>query len=259
VTEDLKPLLVALHGWGARGAFFEDLKGRLSTLCDTIAPDLAGHGSRQYQDEVRLSDLAAQIDGIVAAQPEDRPVFLLGWSMGAAAAFTYLERYGAVRISGLIIEDMAPKPLNDESWRLGIGNGYSADDIKATLEQVRAGWARYGRRVWRATFANPDIAKRFESDPLYAAFLDNREAPMESAWKNLMELDARALIERLECPVLALMGESSHVYGPELADWYEKTLKQGEIYQLSGAGHAPHLEQPANFAGHVMHFMQKHC
>ncbi len=257
MREDTRPLLVALHGWGARGAFFEDLKDRLADICDTVAPDFVGHGSHQHVNEVHLSLLVDQINETVQ-KSQGRPLFLLGWSMGAAAAFTYLERYGSDQITGLIIEDMAPKPLNDDDWELGIGNGYCAADVAQTTKHVCSGWARYGRRVWRATFADLETAKRFEENPLFEAFLDNREAPLESAWRSLMTLDARALLQGLDIPTLAMMGAQSHVYVPALADWYEKILKVGTVCRIEGAGHAPHLEQPAVFADRVTDFIQKH-
>ncbi len=258
MSEETRPLLIALHGWGARGCFFDDLARRLTEICDVVAPDFMGHGTQKQIDVVELSMLADQINELTV-QYQRRRIFLLGWSMGAAAAFSYLEKFGSEQIAGLLIEDMAPKPLNDEDWDLGIASGYRAEDVEVTLGHIRSGWQRYGRRVWCATFATPQIARKFEDDVLFETFLDNRERPMASAWQSLMALDARSLIRNLDCPVLALMGANSHVYKPELADWYEHMLKNGSVHRIKGAGHAPHLEQPEIFADLVTSFIQKHC
>lgn len=258
MSEETRPLLIALHGWGARGCFFDSLAKRLADTCDVVAPDFTGHGIQSQVDVVELSMLSEQINELVL-QYKGRRIFLLGWSMGAAAAFSYLEKFGSEQIAGLLIEDMAPKPLNDEDWNLGIANGYGAEDVETTLGYISSGWQRYGRRVWCATFATPQIARKFEDDSLFAAFLDNKERPMASAWQSLMALDARALVRILECPVLALMGANSHVYKPQLADWYERILKNGSVHRIKGAGHAPHLEQPVIFADLVASFIQKHC
>jgi pimeloyl-[acyl-carrier protein] methyl ester esterase len=258
VNEETRPLLIALHGWGARGCFFDDLAKRLTDTCDVVALDFAGHGTQKQIDVVELSMLVDQINELVL-QYKGQRIFLLGWSMGAAAAFSYLEKCGSEQIAGLLIEDMAPKPLNDEDWDLGIASGYGAEDVETTLGYISSGWQRYGRRVWCATFATPQVARKFEDHPLFEAFLDNEERAMSSAWNSLMALDARALIRNIECPVQALMGANSHVYKPQLADWYERILKNGSVHRIKGAGHAPHLEQPEIFADLVSSFIQKHC
>ena len=252
-----KPVLIALHGWGARGSFFFDLAKRLEPHCDVIAPDLCGHGEHMGAPGVSLDSMARELAVLLDSQ-KGRVCFLLGWSMGAAVAFAYLDRFGTRAISGLIIEDMSPKPLNDESWSHGLRNGYRLEDVSGTLAQIETGWGEYGRRVWRATFADIETARRFEDDPLYGAFLDNEEGALASSWESLMALDARALVSDLSLPVLALMGAKSHVYSKSLGRWYQQVLKKGEVVFVEGAGHAPHLEKSDLFASKVAAFIQRH-
>ena len=256
MTAETRPLLVALHGFAARGAFFDDLALRLADCCDVIAPDFIGHGTLQQDEDVSIERLAEQINFIMELQ-NARPIFLLGWSMGAAAALAYLARYESEHIAGLIIEDMAPKPLHGADWAFGIGEGYRQRHVDATIRQIREGWALYGRKVWRATFASALVAKEYEQSPLFEAFLDNREAALENAWRSLMAFDARDVVTGLDLPILAIMGKESQVYGPGLSDWYDANLQKGDVCRLSGVGHAPHLEQPAAFANCVASFIQR--
>lgn len=253
---ETRPLLIALHGFAARGVFFDDLADRLADCCDVIAPDFIGHGTLQKDQDVSIERLADQIGSIMGQQGE-RPICLLGWSMGAAAALAYLVCYGSNHVAGLIIEDMAPKPLHDTDWAFGIGEGYCQRHVDATIRQIGEGWALYGQKVWQATFASGLVAKKFEHSPLFEAFLDNREAALQKAWRSLMAFDGRDVVKELDLPILAIMGKESQVYGPGLSDWYGANLQKGDVCRLSGAGHAPHLEQPAVFADRVACFIQR--
>ena len=255
---DEKPVVVALHGWGARGQFFDDLAQRLGWVADLIALDLAGHGTERGADDLSLAAMASQVHKTLQSL-DGRPCFLLGWSMGAGVAFEYLKIYGSDGLSGLIIEDMSPKPVNGPDWNLGLRNSYCEEDVLRTVGHIRQGWQDYGPRVWRATFADLSTARRFENDPLFALFLDNETDPMARAWQSIMSLDARDMLASVELPILCLMGTKSHVYGPDLAEWYRKKLKNGQVEMIEGAGHAPHLEKAQSFAEQVSAFIQRHA
>ena len=40
--------------------------------------------------------------------------------MGAAVAWSWLERYGGTGVAGLVTLDMSPRPVNGEGWTLGL-------------------------------------------------------------------------------------------------------------------------------------------
>lgn len=83
--EQVKPKVLALHGWLDNAATFSRLAPLLQDVC-VIAPDLPGHGHSDWlgegADYAIWSSLEALYDLLLSV---DEPVHLLGHSMGSAA------------------------------------------------------------------------------------------------------------------------------------------------------------------------------
>lgn len=65
--------------------------------------------------ETLASDLNELIQGLSLSD-----VTLLGWSMGAGVAMTYIRDYGCSALKQVVLCDMTPKQLNDDTWKLGL-------------------------------------------------------------------------------------------------------------------------------------------
>ena len=75
--------MLLLHGLGATGEVWRGLTDGLDAAW--IAPDLPGHGRSDTVGRYSLGRVAAEIAEVV---PEDRPVVVLGHSLGGALALT---------------------------------------------------------------------------------------------------------------------------------------------------------------------------
>jgi pimeloyl-ACP methyl ester carboxylesterase len=64
-------------------------------------------------------------------------------------------------------------------------------------------------------------------------------------------------LEGIDCPVLALAGELDTKYA-DAAYRIAERVKHGQARLVAGAGHAPQLERPAEFAELLLDFLDEH-
>jgi pimeloyl-ACP methyl ester carboxylesterase len=94
--------VVMLHGNLATGRFFEDLLAAVPEGYRFLAPDLRGFGATEAApiDATRgVRDWSDDARALVEALGIDRPVHLVGWSTGGAAAACYTIDHGAASIT----------------------------------------------------------------------------------------------------------------------------------------------------------------
>jgi pimeloyl-ACP methyl ester carboxylesterase len=63
-------------------------------------------------------------------------------------------------------------------------------------------------------------------------------------------------LERIDCPVLAVAGELDTKYA-DTAYRIAERVKLGRARLVAGAGHAPQLERPAEFAELLLDFLDE--
>ena len=250
--------IVLVHGWAASGAFFNALREALSHDFRVIAPDLRAHGVTPAGSEpLTLPTLADDLHELLVAL-DLRTVILLGWSMGAMTVWSMLERHGNDRVAGMIVEDMSPRILNGDGWTLGMSNGMNAASSDRAMAAMRAGWPAYA-----AAFAPQMFARdRARNEPeLVETALEQfglREADaMADLWESMAQQDLRPALPAMHLPALVTYGEKSEAYGPETSRYLVEALPQAERKGFARSGHAPHLEQPQEFAQTVIDFAQR--
>ena len=234
-----------LHGWTMTGAVFDDLAGRLSDHA-CIAPDLPGHGRARHVAPT-ADALAESIAQTLA--PLRAPV-VVGWSMGAAALWRYVACHGTGEIAGLITVDMSPRMRPAPDWPHGLAD---QDDgsIAAIARRFRRDWDGASHGIAASMFASDDAARRAEAR---SAILSQDPDTMRRAWDMLVDLDARAIVPRIDIPWLICSGAHSRVYPAAASDWIAAQAPQGRRHVFRRSGHSPHLEEPDAFAQAVRAF-----
>lgn len=252
MAETLRPRpVVLLHGWTMRGAIFDDLIARLPSELDCHAPDLPGHGERASA-EPSLAAAAQTLSGLLEAR-DLNDVVLVGWSMGAAVAWQYVEDFGAERIAGLMSVDMSPKLACGPNWPHGL-IGQGAEDVETTTRRMIADWPGMAEAIATTMFGQRDGAHGYSRADALAQILSNDPAGMITMWKALAGMDKRQVIKTLPCPLLATCGALSRVYPASTATWLAETAPRGEMHSFAASGHSPHLEEPGAFAAKLVDF-----
>lgn len=247
------PVLL-VHGWAANGGFFNDLAKRLSASHRVITLTLRGHpGSGQGGSPLTIETLSDDIAHFVETL-DLKGVIALGWSMGAMALWAAAPRLGA-SLSGLIVEDMAPRLVNDEAWSHGLSGAYAAGDIAPTLSEIEADWPTYVTRFAPRMFAPGIKDKRPDLIEWVTAEMSNANArAMASLWASMAAQDFRAALTRIGQPMLVISGGDSQVYPDGATAFVAHTAPNASRVVIAGAGHVPHLEAPDAFFNHVESF-----
>ncbi len=242
-----------LHGWAMNGAFFQDVIDRLGDGFDCHAPDLPGHGAN-LSDDASLDRCVELIEQWV--EPLDRPI-LVGWSMGAGAAWRYVARSGTSKLRGLATIDMSPRILPDTDWQLGM-LGQSREDILSVSPKIVPHWHRMVKSIITNLYAKGSETPQ-HSETLQS-FLDAQDPhQLRPLWDDLTAMDERATISQIDIPYLALCGAQSRLYSVEVAGWLVEQAQNARMEVFENAGHSPHLESPQAFCDALRRFAMNDC
>lgn len=236
--------VVALHGFTGSGADFDPLRACLKPLSTLATPDLPGHGAKRSQRRLADYSLVAHLDTISEAATAPQ-ITLLGYSMGGRLALHWAIAHPE-RIHRLILVGASPglaTPAERDERRLG----------DATLaEFIRTRGLEAFFKYWHnQTFfqpmlrlpkdrLDPILERRAQNDPEGLAMsLENvGTGTLPSLWHRLNEL---------RFPVDLVTGEHD-VKFTRLAREMGAHLPKARHSVIDGAGHAVHLEKPADLA-----------
>lgn len=236
------PILL-LHGWTMRGSVFDALSARLGPRC--LTPDLPGHGETPNA-EAGLDACVDALSELIDSTGRDDLV-LVGWSMGALIAWSYIARYGTDRLAGLVSVDMSPRPSNSEGWSLGLRDLTEGRQRRAT-EEIHSDWPTAAGKIASTMFATRAGAPGFSRETAFAQVMSNDPKVMAQYWDEMMLADQRGTIPNIDIPWLVAYGANSRVYPPETAAWLANAAPDARKVEFELSGHSPHLEEPEKFA-----------
>ncbi|MBL7250430.1 alpha/beta fold hydrolase [Alloalcanivorax sp. C16-2] len=198
-TGEPRGVIVALHSFGDHAAAFNLAAPALAEAGYSVyAFDQAGFGGRNLDDhwagEARLVDDAAALTRRLADRYPDRPLYLLGESLGGAVAMLVAARHPDLPLDGLILA--AP------AVREGIRLRYGWNVLIAAAATVAPGYRLKVARPPDDPKLAPGAARRLAEDPLVM-----RRVRLD-AYRGLILLadDASDAAPALSLPTLVLYG-----------------------------------------------------
>ena len=251
------PALLLLHGFTGSAETWRPFLRELAARRRVIAPDLIGHGrtaapddAARYRMDECVADLLALLDRLGVEE-----FAVLGYSMGGRVAL-HLALAVPERVRALVLESASP--------------GITDPEERAERARSDEALAELIEREGIAAFV-----ERWESQPLFAS---QRSLPAE-VWarlraerlgqrprglaNSLRGMGAGAMapvwnrLGELGVPVLVLAGELDAKY-VAIARAMGDRLPQARVAIVPGAGHAVHLEQPAQFLEFVTAFLRSY-
>jgi 2-succinyl-6-hydroxy-2,4-cyclohexadiene-1-carboxylate synthase len=228
--------VVLLHGFTNTGHSWDGVIGALPD-CDSLAPDLRGHGDLA---DARPVTLDAVIDDVAGLAPET--FTLAGYSMGGRialhAAFALHDRVRRLILVGAspglrTATARAERRASDE--RL-------ADELEhSTIERFAQRWGSTPTLVDQPAEIRARVdADRLRNTPagLAAALRGLGTGALPSLWPRL---------DRLTIPVVLVVGERDEKF-IQIARRMVEELPNGRLVVVPGAGHAVHWETPDSVA-----------
>lgn len=285
------PPVVALHGMLGRPTELEGVARLLGR--EVIALELLGHGARpcapREQPPARFEELASDVGALAAAAADGRPLWLFGYSLGGRVALSAAlsatlsavpaaqpsgERAepsaGGVGGEGLALRGLAPRGLALRGLcLLGAHPGLEPGEVAARLSADEAWAARLEGdeellEVLRDWSAQPLLARHGARHPAHArALLAERAAQDRGAlawamraWSVGRMRPRWGDLGALRAPALWLHGAEDERYAA-LAARAAALCPRGRAAPVEGAGHAAHLEEPAQVAALLRSFMEE--
>ncbi len=245
VHGDGEPVL-CVHGFPHSGELWtpviEPLKGR----CRLIVPDLRGLGRSGVgpASSIRLysDDLVALLEHI----GENRPVVLMGLSLGGAIAFDFFRRYRD-RLRALVLVDARAEPDTVEAAR---GREEKARSVLADGSRIIADAMR------DALFSpkTPDALK----DKWHGIMAS---APPEGVAGALRALKDRVnsvpTLQHIDVPTLIVVGEDDAITPPDGQRRMQEAIRGSRLEIIAAAGHMTPVEAPQAFVDVFRDFLDK--
>ncbi len=252
------PLLMFLHGWGDAGSTFQFVVDEFKKDRFVIAPDWRGFGKSTVEAESYwFPDYLADLDAILEIYSADRPVPLVGHSMGANAASLYAgvmpERVAAlVNIEGFGLSDSDPgeAPGRYRQW-IEAGRSQPAYSSYASLSELAG-------RITRRSAALSEDRALFVADKWAEARSDgviHIKADRAHKLPNAVlyrRQEAIACWKNVTAPVLIVTGSDTE-FESETASL---TFNHSDSAEIAGAGHMVHFDQPAALADSIEGFLK---
>jgi pimeloyl-ACP methyl ester carboxylesterase len=264
---DSNPLLVYLHGWGDCSTTFQFVVDQLRDDWFVVAPDWRGFGGSSVDAEAFwFPDYLADLDQMLAIYSPDRPVRLVGHSMGAnigglfagamperVAAFVNIEGFG------LTDSDPADAPRRYRRW---IEESRAAP-LFSNYENFTALARRVHRRSPRASEAICEFVAR-----AWAEKCDGRVHLRANPRHKLANAvlyrrgESEACWRQVSAPVMLIAGGESEFANPSDprlgTGIHDLPFRAATVETIPDAGHMMHFEAPAALAGLIEAFFAKH-
>ncbi|MFK7993711.1 MAG: alpha/beta fold hydrolase [Granulosicoccus sp.] len=235
------PTLVMLHGLFGSLDNFRSVGLHMERGLSVLRIDLPGHGQSPTLPTLSIEAMAeAVLDELDAQGIQD--FHLLGHSLGGKVAMCMAGNARAKRLQRLIVVDIAPKDYPPHHQpilnALASVNLQELTDRREAEASLRPGISDAGVRAFllKSLYRHESgrWSWRFDLKQLTADYPLISKAPI--------------IEQPIQQPVLFIKGGSSDYLKAEDETAIKSICLQPTLHVISGAGHWPHAEKPAQFA-----------
>ncbi|QNN45428.1 alpha/beta hydrolase [Thermomonas brevis] len=248
------PVVVMVHGFTGSKENWYPLARALGGRYRLLIPDLPGWGESERRPGAAYGfvEQAANVAAFIDALSPERPVVLLGHSMGGGIAALVAARWPE-RIAKVGLFNAAGVRFDDNQFGLDVlagKNPFAVEDA-ATL-----------RRFVDTVFFD-DAAKPWIPWPASAALIAKRraDAAFEQTVLDRIGRGDESLLpgeeaSRIRQPALLLWGRQDAVIDPSALALYAARIPQARQVLLDGCGHMSIAERPREVAEALVRFLQ---
>jgi pimeloyl-ACP methyl ester carboxylesterase len=256
---DAGPAIVFLHGWTSSHLEWSPFIHELETRFRVFRWDARAHGGEPPRmpavaTAARMArDLDAMIDACDLAG-----ACCVGHSMGALTLWQYVRDFGTAKLGRLCCIDQSPKLVTDASWDLGIYGDFDAARAARFSTELRADFAEAVLRLI-AHGLNEQARQGYAADTrgwqrMRAALRALPAEALTACWEDLVGLDLREAISRIDRPTLLIHGGRSNFYRIETAHWIQERVPSARLSVYPEANHSPHMMDPRRFVAELSGF-----
>lgn len=247
--------LVLLHGLFMDHTTWDPVGDELGREYRVVAPDLPGFGQSEKPPESRfpygINAFADAVLDLYAGLDLGRAI-LVGHALGGAVAITLAARHPELISRLILIDALCYSTHPDLASRVALAplvGGFAFKQL-------------WGKSAFKAYFGESYLSRdarlpNARLDYYYDSF--NTPAARASALATLRATrDTRAVvayIARISIPTLVIWGSDDSLYPAALGHRMSREIADAG-FQIVGAGHVPHEEQPSEVAAVIKRFCQ---
>lgn len=244
--------IVFLHGWSASHLEWSPFVHELEQHHRVFRWDARAHGGHAplTGNVATAARMARDLDNMIDALGLHGACFV-GHSMGALTLWQYLRDHGTAKIGSLCFIDQSPKLMTDAEWPLGIYGDFDEPRAAALLDDLHHDFAEGVLRL-AAHGLNAQARAGYDANSrgwqkLREALRTLNPGPLIACWEDLVRLDLRDVMQRIDRPTLLVHGGASNFYPIEIAHWLAARIPQARLCIHANANHSPHLMDPRRF------------
>lgn len=225
-----KVALIFVHCWSCNAGFWKNQVPEFSARYRVVAIDLAGHGASGKGREAWTVQAFARDVQTVVERLKLKKVVLIGHSMGGPVILE-AARLMPERVIGLVPVDT----LQD------VTQEFPMESRAKFLENFKKDFQGTTRGFVATLFgaaADPLLVQKVAEEMAAA-----HPEVAQGAMKELMDYDKKAGLAGIRAPITAINGDK----WPTNLPANQKFAPQFQASILSGSGHFPQLENPAEF------------
>ncbi len=239
------PPVLLIHGMGGDADVWGEALEMLGERRRVIAYDRRGFTRSAHAPvddlQVHREDAAALLEALGAA-----PAVVVGWSSGGLIALDLaLQRPDLV--AGLVLEEA---PLH-AAKRPGLRQLRAAITARVLSRVKDDGAGSEAFLRWALRYSTGGTGFDRLDASMREAMLANGPASMGDLRAGTAEHLSREQVAALRCPVVCLLGELSDRAFARATDHVAELVPGARVVRVAGAGHAIHLERPAEFVAAV--------
>jgi 2-succinyl-6-hydroxy-2,4-cyclohexadiene-1-carboxylate synthase len=245
-----QPLLLALHGFSGVGSDFDAITSHINL--EVIAPDILGHGESPAPKEREAYRIDAIAHQVVTWAGDERPVFILGYSMGGRIALRAAPLLGN-RLMGLILISANPgiEDTTERTERI-------AKDA-ALASQIEQNGVAWFTEYWSTTplISTQKNIPQAVRDPMIASRNTQRAEGLSGSLRGMGQGAVNPVWDTLpSTQTLVITGGMDHRYST-IAERMCASMPKATQLIVPNVGHCTHLESIDTVGTAVQNFITK--
>lgn len=254
-VESERPSILLLHGGGQNRYSWKQTAHILAGLgLHVVALDSRGHGDSDRAPDANYTVDSLCSDTLQVVEQIERPVALIGASMGGMTGMLVARAAGPEKVAKLVLVDVVPRYEKDGSARIRNFMSSGADGFES-LDEAADAVAAY--LPHRTRSRNPEGLKknlRFRDGRWFwhwdPAFLT---APIDDRF--VREETLEQAVMGLTIPILLIRGRLSDVVSNAGVNDFLQKVPRAEFVELSAAGHTAAGDDNDAFSEAVVQFV----
>ena len=228
------PDMVLIHGIFASKEIMNPLFDHYKESYHVVSYDVRGHGKSDKPERFDLDDYADDLKAIIEELNLEKPV-AIGLSMGSYVALKTAEKYPEILSRIVLLGTRGQGEISLMQKAAEENNGNDNIDLKEMGRLI-------SRRVYAPDTTPEDVANFYKGNRSDVELTNDER---KNIYASLSHYDMVSDADKVQIPVLILVGEHDGINPPEESIKVHDMLPTSQLEIIEGAGHIAYLERKA--------------